>query len=542
MNSGSSLASRACSCNRATSSCSPAARSWRSRLARCCRSSAALPVLARTVPRIWPRSVASTSIRSAAARVSARVPASTSASIAGIRSVRWLQHGTQHAREHVLLVGRVGLQDLEEPVRLPHVDLAVDVVAQRALQDRVDAALVEQQEHEVTLGDEATGDVQQVEGAGVGLAPVRLVAHRALDQQHHVDLVLQAVDVMRLGAHRDLAEAGQVDHGQLLDPGVREGALDAQVAHGQVTPGHRGGPAELVVGRVGDVGAQLVEGDLTLAADQVGQVAGQRGLHVAQPLEQGGVAGLLGPARRRPGGRVLPAGELLGRGGQPGQPELGVVRGQHVGHEGVERVQPQGGPLVVRGVEDPAAHGGDRQPLAGRDLPVVQAGDALQQRALAHPGLPAHPDVDRGPGEPGLQHAQQPHRVGHPFAGLLDPEPGERVAQLGGRGRMVAELVHGGGQPGQLVVHPQPPLDLRADLRDAAPAVVEDGLDAGRHVVGRGCARRRRVVELGHYGPPGSTDGGCRRTVPSGADTLKYGQDRGSGVGAAAEQCPGRVR
>ncbi len=160
-----------------------------------------------------------------------------------------------------------------------------------------------------------------------------------------------------------------------------------------------------------------------------------------------------------------------------------MVRGQHVGDEGVEGVQPQGGPLVAAAVEDPAAHRGDRQPLAGRDLAVVEPGDALQQGALAHPGLPAHPDVDRGPGEPGLQHAQQPHRVGHALRG--PPRPGTR------RARRAARPACAGGRPARGPRRPARPAGRPPAATTRSPHAPAGTLR--RRSPGRsGCGPRRR--------------------------------------------------
>ena len=284
------------------------------------------------------------------------------------------------------------------------------------------------------------------------------------------------------------------------DPGVRERAVDPHVAHREVAA-RRPRPGLLLLGvrRVGDARAQLVERQHPLAADEVVLVGGQRGLHGAQPVEhrdpaRRGQARPSGEAprrdrrlRRKPaslavrrGRQAKPLGATAACAGsrrawrcegwvgpvanssgrrQPRDVQLGVVRREDVGDEGVERVQPQGGAPQVRGVEDPAADGGDRQRLAGGDLVVAEPGDRLQQRRLPDPGLPADPDVHRVAGEPGLQHPQQPDRLGGAFPRLGERQR-QRLAQLGRRRGVRAQRIDGGGERRELFVDRAPALHL----------------------------------------------------------------------------------
>jgi hypothetical protein len=80
------------------------------------------------------------------------------------------------------------------------------VVAQRGDQRLRGIAGVEDEEDEVAPVHEPTGGVDEVERAGVGLAPVRHALDRTLHEQHGVDLVLQATDVVLVGPGGELAE------------------------------------------------------------------------------------------------------------------------------------------------------------------------------------------------------------------------------------------------------------------------------------------------------------------------------------------------
>jgi len=153
-----------------------------------------------------------------------------------------------------------------------------------------------------------------------------------------------------------------------------------------------------------------------------------------------------------------------------------VVRRDDVGDERVERVQPQRGPPQVRGVEDAAADGGDRQRPTGRDLVVAQPGDRLQQRRLPDPGLPADPDVHGLAGQPGLQHPQQPDGLRSALPGVGERQR-QRVAQLGRRGGVRAQRLDGGGQGRELLVDRLPARHLGADAGQQAAAVGEDARD-----------------------------------------------------------------
>ena len=149
------------------------------------------------------------------------------------------QHGGQHAGEHVARVGGVALQHPEELVGHAAVDLAADVVAQGGDQRLGGVAGVQHEEDEVAPVREAAGGVDEVERAGVGVAPVGHALDRPLDQQHDVDLVLQAADVVLVGPRGELAEPGQVHDAQVAHLGVRERAVDPDVADREVAPRDR---------------------------------------------------------------------------------------------------------------------------------------------------------------------------------------------------------------------------------------------------------------------------------------------------------------
>jgi hypothetical protein len=375
------------------------------------------------------------------------------------------------------------------------------VVAQRRHQRLRRVARVQDEEDEVTAVREPAGRVDQVERARVGVAPVRHALHGALDHQHDVDLVLQAADVVLVGPRRELAQAGEVDDAQVAHLRVRERAVDPYVAHREVAAGDRPlsealGGLLLGVRRVRHPGSQLPERDDALATGEIGRVGRERVLHGAEAVEHRDPARSVRRSILRLG--VGPPAELVGRGRQPGDVQLGVVRRDDVGDEGVEGVQPQRGAPQLRRVEDPAADRGDRQRLPRGDLVVTQARHRLQQRRLADPRLPADPDVHRLAGEARLQHPQQPDRLRGALAGVGKRQR-ERVAQLRGRGDVRPQRLYGCGQRGELLVDRAPAGHLGTDARKQAAAVGEDARDAPRGVGGievrvvRGAAARADV-------------------------------------------------